>query len=98
MGIMNFFRHVFGRKNGQRADLDLPKMLKMIAITDEREIACDEVYSLLDQFTEMVARGEDASRLMPLVQKHLELCPDCREEYELLLSMLKAVTDENGTR
>jgi predicted anti-sigma-YlaC factor YlaD len=34
-------------------------------------------------------RGEDASHLMPMVQKHLNMCPDCREEYEALLKMME---------
>jgi predicted anti-sigma-YlaC factor YlaD len=37
----------------------------------------------------MQKRGEDASQFMPLVQKHLNMCPDCREEYEALLKMME---------
>ncbi len=59
-------------------------------MTDDTEISCDDVYTLLDQFTEMVKRGEDAAHLMPLVQKHLDMCPDCREEFETLLKMMNA--------
>lgn len=90
MGIMDIFRRWFGRKAQPAMDRALPGMLRMVAITDEKEIACDEVFRLLDQFTEMMARGEDAARLLPMVQKHLELCPDCGEEYAALLTMLKS--------
>jgi predicted anti-sigma-YlaC factor YlaD len=48
------------------------------------------VHRLLDQFAEAVLRGEDVARLMPLVQRHLDMCPDCREEFEALLRILKA--------
>ena len=66
-------------------------MVQQIERTSDVEMACDEVQRLLGEFAERVARGEDASRLMPLIEKHLELCPDCREEYEALLRILRAV-------
>jgi hypothetical protein len=37
----------------------------------------------------MEMRGEDVAHLMPLVQRHLELCPDCREEHEALMQALE---------
>jgi hypothetical protein len=33
------------------------------------------------------------SGLMPIVQHHLDTCPDCREEFEALLRILKASPD-----
>ena len=67
------------------------KMLQMIQETQEVELSCDEVHELLDQFTEMAIRGEDVVGLLPLVHYHLDMCPDCREEYEALSRILKAV-------
>ena len=40
------------------------------------------------RFLKMKMRGEDPTRLMPYVQQHLDMCPDCREEYEALLEAL----------
>jgi predicted anti-sigma-YlaC factor YlaD len=65
------------------------KMLQALAITEEREISCDEVFAVLDLFAEAVLRGENILPFMPLVRQHLEMCPDCREEYETLLRMLQ---------
>ena len=62
--------------------------LQAAAMAGEDELSCDEVYALIDQFAEMFRRGEDASHLMPLVEKHLMMCPDCREDYEALLRMM----------
>lgn len=39
---------------------------------------------------EAVMRGDDVARLMPLVQHHLDMCPDCREEFEALLRAVQA--------
>jgi hypothetical protein len=64
------------------------KTLTMLALTQEEELTCDEVFALIDQFTEMAIRGEDVAGLMPLVKQHLDLCGDCREEYEVLQGIL----------
>jgi len=65
------------------------KMVGMILHTAEVELTCDEVFELIDQFTEMAQRGENVAELMPLVQHHLMMCPDCREEYEALKRVLE---------
>lgn len=67
----------------------LRKLLEQIARTQERELHCGEVFALLDQYVEAVAAGQDPSSLMPLVKDHLELCPDCLEEYEALLRVIQ---------
>jgi hypothetical protein len=78
----------------KESDMQLPenykKVLQMIELTQEIELPCDDVYMILDQYTEVVARGEDAKQLMPLVEHHIEICPDCREEFEALLRILEA--------
>jgi hypothetical protein len=67
----------------------LSKFLQMIGYTHEEEISCDEVEQILDQFAELVQRGEDVKEVMPLVKNHVDMCPECREEYEALLRTLK---------
>jgi hypothetical protein len=47
----------------------LQKMLDMLAGTDEVELTCDEVFAMLDQFTELAAQGVDVAHLMPLIQR-----------------------------
>ena len=64
------------------------QMLKVIEQTRPDELACDEIENLLCQFSEMMHEGGDAASLMPLIEHHLNLCPDCREEYEALLRIL----------
>ena len=65
-------------------------MMGQVGKTLEVEYACDEVQRLLDQFAEGVLQGENGASWMALVRRHLELCPDCREEFEALLRVLKA--------
>ncbi len=68
----------------------LRKVARQIEMTQEVEYSCDDVLHLLDQFAEAVLRGEDVAQLLPLVQRHLDMCPDCREEFEALLRILRA--------
>ena len=67
----------------------LHRLLRQIALTQDKELDCGEVFALLDVYTEAAADGHDVSDLFPLVQHHLEMCPDCLEEYEALLSVLQ---------
>jgi hypothetical protein len=66
------------------------KLVRELEHTRDAEYTCDEVLRLLDQFAEATLRGEDAARLMPLVQHHLDNCVDCREEFEALMRILRA--------
>ena len=74
----------------QQLPAEFQKLIGMVDKTQEIELSCDEVYHLLDQYTEVVDRGEDAQKLMPLVEHHIDICPDCREEFEALLRVLQA--------
>ncbi len=72
-------------------DKDIFKMLiREIAEVREEEIGCDECFEQVDRFIEMELSGLDAAQTMPLVQEHLEICGECREEYEALLMALRA--------
>jgi hypothetical protein len=57
-----------------------------IAETREVEIGCDECFERLDRFVEMKLSGLNAAQAMPLVQEHVEICGECREEFEALLA------------
>ena len=62
--------------------------------TTENAYCCDEVFALLDEYVELVADGEEAKLLMPLVKNHLDICADCRNEYEVLLHVLQTAESE----
>ena len=90
----NFLKRLLNRLRPERQkfspDPILPVVVRMLENTAEKELSCDEVFALLDQYAEMVQRGEDAAHLMPLVMHHLQRCPDCLEEYEALQRILAA--------
>lgn len=86
--ILNWLKRLFPSKPG--SDSIFKKVMQMLAVTREKELSCDEVYALLDQFAEAIARGELVNGILIPVEQHLKVCPDCREEYETLLAMIKA--------
>jgi len=65
-------------------------LLQMLANTENEEVACDDVFKVLAEFAEMHQNGENVAEMMPLVKKHLDMCPDCREEFEALMLALEA--------
>jgi hypothetical protein len=100
MKIKQFIQRLFGSKprnisspDDMRADKSelMELMLAMLSNTREVELTCDEVFALLDQFTELAAQREEVAQLMPLVQQHLDMCEDCREEYKVLQSIVQGI-------
>ncbi len=101
MKFKQIFQRLFGSdkqesspsQNGMKADNSemMQKVLTMLSDTQEKELTCDDVFAILDQFAELAERGENVAQLMPLVQQHLDMCPDCREEYKVLESILQNV-------
>ena len=79
-------------RRSKRAQPDTSKLVEGVLFkltqTAENEMSCAEVHELIDQFAELELAGADVQHLMPLVQKHLDLCPDCLEEHDVLVDVL----------
>jgi hypothetical protein len=52
------------------------------------EVTCDECFELLDRYVELELGESDAG--LPGMEAHLEGCPACREEHDLLLAYVSA--------
>ena len=63
--------------------------LRVLESVREEEVPCDEVYTKIDEYVEREVDKKDAAQLMPLVREHLDLCPECCEEYDALLDILE---------
>lgn len=77
----------------------LERLIRDVARTKEIELNCSSTFDLIDEYVDRLAEGEDAATAMPLVSRHLDLCPECEEEYRLLLQVVKALSgdDEHAT-
>lgn len=69
-------------------------LMQALQHTNEHMYSCKESYELLDEYVELIATNEEAAMLMPLVKAHIDACPDCGQEFEILLEVLKADTAE----
>ena len=69
----------------------LKRMVRDVLTTRPDEIGCDECFEQLDRFVEVTLAGKNAAEAMPLVHDHLQRCPDCREEFEALLDVLRSL-------
>jgi hypothetical protein len=91
--MRNFFAALiskFSRPRRDPAEQLAVAALDMTAQLERDCLDCDHVYRLLDEYQERAARGEDISTEMASVRIHLDVCPDCLEEYEMLERMVNA--------
>lgn len=66
------------------------QLMQLVEQTEEGHFSCAETFDLLDEYVEMVASNEEAELLMPIVKQHLDMCPDCQGEYQILLDVLQS--------
>jgi len=90
MNIRNLIRRL---RNSLHLRKELPNeavlgFLRILEGVREEEIPCSEIYAKLDEYVEREVSKKDAAQLMPLIREHLDVCPECCEEYEALLNVL----------
>ena len=91
MNIKNFFQRIQNifKPQAELQDEVIVKFLRILEDVRAEDMSCDEMFIRLDEFVETEVQSHDAEKLMPLVREHLDLCPDCDEEYEALLNVLE---------
>lgn len=68
---------------------ELDGLMRLIGLTRDSEINCEQCAVLVAEFTERQLLGRPLSEALRAVEHHLSLCPECREEYESLQRALK---------
>ena len=88
--FMHRIRSLFHHQDERIPDEIIQSLIRSLQEEEPQEAcSCDDVFAVLDQYTELELRGEDAARIMPLLRKHMDGCHDCCEEYEALLEILQ---------
>jgi len=64
-------------------------IVKMLGLTRDREFNCSECLQHVSEFAECQLTNKPAGEVIASVEQHLGLCPECREEYEALMKILK---------
>jgi hypothetical protein len=91
MSMQNLFqriRNIFKPQEPLQDEV-IVKFLHILEKVRTEEMTCNEMFDQLDEFVETEVKSHDAEKLMPLVREHLDLCPECDEEYEALLNVLE---------
>ncbi len=66
----------------------LSRLLVIVADTRDDEITCDECLAGMAEFADARLLGNTISTALERIEAHLEFCPECKQEYELLLALL----------
>lgn len=68
------------------------KLVACLATIQEEsgECGCTAASVELDCLAEQAVQGVDIHTILPKVAAHLDCCPDCREEYDALVAIVRA--------
>ncbi len=69
----------------------LKVVLSLAKAAKPAELDCGECWEKVDRFAELTLSGKNAAEAMPLVQYHMDICPECKDEFEALLVAMQAI-------
>ncbi len=70
-------------------------LLSVVADTHEEEINCDECLAGMAEFAETQLVGAEIPTALKLIRAHIAFCPECTEEYELLLDVVSVDSSDS---
>ncbi|MEM6782817.1 MAG: hypothetical protein AAF624_03675 [Bacteroidota bacterium] len=71
-------------------DTALKNLTAFLTPEIDPELTCGECGAHAGRYAELVERGQDPATVLPLVQEHLDHCPECMEEFQALIDALHA--------
>ena len=92
--IIKRIRHSLGLQKEIPNEAVLGILRVLDNVPEEDEISCGELFAKLDEYVEREVDKKDAAILMPVIREHLDVCPDCCEEYEALLDILNKTSKD----
>jgi hypothetical protein len=92
--IIKRIRHSLGLQKELPNEAVLGILRVLDNVPEEDEISCGELFAKLDEYVEREVDKKDAAILMPVIREHLDVCPDCWEEYEALLDILNKTSKD----
>lgn len=72
---------------------EIDNLLRLVSLTEETEINCEQCLALVAEFAQQQLAGKSIHEGLLTVQQHLDVCSECREEYEALQRTLTDIDD-----
>jgi len=69
-------------------DPSIDRLLRLLCDTRDDELSCEEVFARLDEYVDCLVSHKQVTENAPLVEHHLALCADCRDELHALQQAL----------
>ena len=69
------------------------RLLKMIQQTREVEMTCPECLDELDKYTQRILDSEPIDGVLVSVREHLDACPCCTGQFNLVLETLQSIDE-----
>lgn len=63
----------------------LLELLRLVSSTEPEELDCDQLLHRVGALLESLEEGEQPPPELAKVAQHLEVCGECREEFEALM-------------
>jgi len=74
----------------------LRQLIDFVATTRNDEISCDECLTEMAEFAETELVGAEVAVALRRVEAHLLSCPECADEYAVLIDALRAEPVESS--
>ena len=76
-------------------DPSIDRLLHLLCDTRDDELSCEEVFARLDEYVDCLISHHGVIQQQPLVEHHLHICADCRDELRALqLALALAAADD----
>lgn len=96
MNTRNIFQHIKNifKPQEELQDEVVLRFLQVLEKARAEDLSCNDTFARLDEFVDTQVQSKDAAKIMPLIREHLDMCPDCCEEYEALLTVLENTKEQ----
>ena len=76
------------------SNYEIERLMKMLRLTSDEELNCEQCLCRVAEFAEQKLSGKSANEGYKLVEQHLAVCSECREEFEALQRSLNELNDD----
>jgi hypothetical protein len=73
-------------------------LLEAMVLTHETEVDCDECFDSMAEFAESQLSGASVPEALVLIDDHIRICADCKEEFQILKKAISELGESLGDR